>query len=195
MESFEAFAKRLAHELGLEGALDGLRLSATEEGFQKVARTLWAINEFMYVTTRGLPGNAISAYHQFWERYHDQILGLSVDASKCRDVASRLEDIFARHGARLRPSLPHGTSLTPELIANARLFTAIQDFTIRLRKSPYELAQRRPQLFNPTRIMKDTEIIDALLRELGAESQYDKRRKFARQHDAFSTFQYRPHYP
>lgn len=145
----------------------------------KIADILWNLNQFLYVSTKDTPEDFVSTYHKFWEENHEEILGIQVSETRCAEVASRFEHIFATH-ERLRPRIDTGVSLAPELVANARFFTAIQDFTIRFRQSPYAIASRRPELFNPTEILKREELIDDLLRELGADSQYDKRRKFAK---------------
>lgn len=180
MKDFETFVKRLLRILSQSSEAKSLSLSNDEEDFEKVAKALWALNEFLYVTTDEVEDDAISAYHRFWRDNHTRLLDIRVDGSKCAEVAEKLEHLFKAYGRRLRPSSDEVSSLTPGLIANARFFTAVQDFTIRFRQSPYHIAEKMPELFEASRIVKNPELIDSLLRELGAESQYDKRRKFAR---------------
>lgn len=180
LKDFETFGRKTLRCLGLFDEAERFTLERSEQDLDKVAKLLWAMNQFLYVTTDELQGDAISAYHRFWRDNHEQLLDLRIDEPKCARVADILEILFATHADRLRPNLDGITSLTPELIANARFFTAVQDFTIRLRQSPYQVASRHPELFDASRIAEEGEVIDSLLRELGAESQYDKRRKFAR---------------
>lgn len=180
MNDFEVFAKRILRNLGLISEAEKFTLPDTQEARNAVANVLWSMNEFLYVTTDEHQEEEISAYHRFWRDNHEQLLNVRVDETKCADVSKVLEDLFAAHGDRLRPTLGGISSLSPELIANARFFTAVQDFTIRLRQSPYQIASKQPALFDAFRIVKEPALIDSLLRELGAESQYDKRRKFAR---------------
>jgi hypothetical protein len=181
MEEYVEFVKRTLRILGLNDAAENFHLSENDEDLEKVAHALWQLNEFLYVTTDRQKGDEISAYHQFWKRNCAHILKLGIDSQKCRAVAERLEHVFANPGSGLRPSLPDGLSLTQDQIANARFFTAVQDFTIGFdRHLPYRLAKKKPEMFDADKILNDDGLIDELLRELGADSQHDKRRQFAR---------------
>jgi hypothetical protein len=180
VRDFEDFVRRFGAALGLSDA-QNLELPADEQGFYRVAKALSVLNEFLYVTTPELQNGDMSEFHRFWRSYHSSILGIRIDEAKCRSVAQRLEELFAAYGQTLRPQLPEDISLSPELIANCRFFTAVQDFSIRLRPiEPYLIAARLPRLFDASEVLGSDSTIDSLLRELGAESQYDKRRKFAR---------------
>jgi len=155
------------------------RLPKNEEGYRMAAKVLWALNRFLYISTNETKRGYISKYHEFWEEEHEGILKIEINEDKCFQFAAKLEHIFATYG-RLRPRIDERLALTPKLIANARLFTAVQDFKIRFRQSPYSIASNRPELFQASSILEKPGIVDELLRELGADSQYDKRRKFAR---------------
>ncbi|MGA2791626.1 MAG: hypothetical protein ABSF00_12780 [Candidatus Bathyarchaeia archaeon] len=177
MNDLEDFVNQVLNDLGSDKKL---KLSNGEADFEKVANVLWTLNQFLYVTTDELEGPYLSAFHRFWKKNHERLLDVRVDEGKCESVAETLEHWYANCGDKLRPSVSGAKSLSPHLIANARFFTAVQDFTIKLRKSPYEIASRCPELFDARRIVEDEAVVDSLLRELGAESQYDKRRKYAK---------------
>lgn len=180
-EEFQSFVRKALADLGVKTA-EQFSFRGGKADTERVTRFLWTLNEFLYVQSDSGGKEVISPYHQFWIDHYQEILGLSIDENQCGRVAERLEFLFREHANSegFHPSLGGFVDLTPRSIANARLFTAAQDFTIRFRESPYSIAHEQPELFDAERILKDPQSIDALLRRLGAESQYDKRRKYAR---------------
>jgi len=178
LQQFEEFVRQVLNDLGLGEEAARFKLESNEDDFEKVAKFLWSLNKFLYVE-RGQNSQTISDFHEFWENNHQNVLGLRIDYEKCKKVAERLEYLYTAPGTRIQHSLDGYSELETQLVADARFFTSIQDFRYGFRKSPYQIASEKPDLFDASKIAKNEELVDSLLRELGAKSQYDKRRKFA----------------
>ena len=144
---------------------------------ENVAVFLDALNRFFYQEYIEDGQEYVSKFHKFWELNHEAILGFKVDDAQCTKMAKVLENIFSKHPFKVDADV---TGLKPELIANARYFTIVQDFKVRI-KDPYKLARTRPELFDAESILADfPESTNKLLDYLGAKSQTDKRQKFSR---------------
>jgi hypothetical protein len=190
---FEQFIKELLTIIGFENEARMFKLTEDSPGFQISAHALQKINEFLYVTDSSIGRNPeenrdfISRFHKFWRKHHAEIVNPAIDEIKCLQVARSLEEAHATYGLQL-PSTQQAlftpgniANLSPKQIANVRFFTITQDFKIRFRVDPYDLSLSKPHLFNAKGILDNyPSTTDELLHELGAETQTDKRHKFAR---------------
>ena len=121
--------------------LHRLQTSTDEkDSVSKIAEGLWELNKLLYVTTAETRSDFISDYHEFWSEHCSEVLGMEINREKCLDVAKRLEDLFVHHGDRLRPTIDPELNLTPHAIANARFFSAAQDFSLKIDEKPYSIA-------------------------------------------------------
>lgn len=155
-------------------ALSDARLSETE----RARRFLSELAAFLYQDLSEDNHDHISAYHEWWERHHLDVLGLKVDDTQCRRVAHVLAEIFAEGQVQVRPP---SQQLPPSLVANVRFLTAAQDFGGRFRGDPFDLAASAPSLFDPACILADFPgAIDRILHHIGAQAQFDKRHDYAR---------------
>ncbi len=155
------------------------------EASELIAKTLHEISQFVYAQSPRTKGEKseegpdyFSDFHKFWEANHDSILDAQVDEKRCRLVAERLETYYRPYDfAEIVDT--HG--LSKQDIANARLFVTVQDFGVGFQVDYYELARRRPELFDARRILENPHHIDEMARELGvADYQPDKRLEWAR---------------
>jgi len=159
------------------------KLPEDREAAKLIANSLHTINRFIYTQSSKLKGlkcmtrygsaDYFSEFHKFWEENNKQILDIYVNDEKCKEVAESLESNY-------RPFSPSSIvdvkGLSPQQIANTRLFTAIQDFGFGLRLDYYSLARQRPYLFNPEEISRHPEYTNQLLTQLGvSDYQPDKR--------------------
>jgi len=153
-----------------------------------IASILREINRFMYTQTEEIARmkcatpygevNYFSEYHKFWEENHKAILGIHVDEEKCREVAEKLEEYYHPFSPS---SVMDVEELEPQKIADARLFIAIQDFGFGLPQNYYELARRKPYLFDARELLSNPNYINEMLTELGvADYQPDKRIEWIR---------------
>ena len=191
---FEQFIKELLKITGFEEEAKRFKITEGDLGYQISARVLQEINEFLYITDPKIGKNAdyknkdfISKFHKFWKKYHPKIINPTIDEDKCCQVAQVLEKVHATYSSQLSSTqkalfTPGDiTNLTPRQIANVRFFTITQDFRIRFKVDPYSLAPTKSYLFDAETIhSKYPSPTDELLHELGAETQTDKRHKFAR---------------
>ncbi len=150
-----------------------------EQAARAMARTLYAISQFMYARSSRAVGDSkagppyFSEYHRFWEDNSETILGLEVDEGQCRRVAERLEHYYKPYSL-LRITDTRG--IKKGLIPNVRLFVTIQDFGVGFRDNYYKLAVERPELFDPRKIASHPEYANEVARFLGVEDyQPDKR--------------------
>ncbi len=178
-ELFREFLRELLNGLGVRDAsvlanIDGNLSLEVISGF------LHSVNMFLYQSYETDGMQYLSKYQAFWKENHSEILGFRIDEERCLRVASILEGIFG--GGRRRFAVSADTKgLTANQIANVRFFTIIQDFKIRFRKDPYSIARQKPDLFDARNILDDfPKSVNELLSLLGADSQTDKRQKFAR---------------
>ena len=156
----------------------GLRKEAPKLNEKQIAGILNRLNEFLYQSYKEGDRKFISKFHKFWKENHEKILEIRVDEKKCEEVAKILESIFAE---KTFPVSGDVEELTPHQIANVRFFAIIQDFIIRFKIDPYKLAKEKSYLFNPKEILDNhPAITDEFLHHIGADSQLDKRHKFAR---------------
>ena len=190
---FEQFIKDLLKIAGFKEEAKSFKLTNNDFGYEISANVLQKINNFLYITDPSIGKNSdynkhfISKFHKFWKLYHPKILQPAIDEDKCRQVAQVLDRVHATYGSQLSSTqkalfTPGDiTNLTPHQIANVRFFTITQDFRIRFKVDPYSLAPTRPHLFDAETILNNyPSTTDELLHELGAETQTDKRHKFAR---------------
>ena len=190
---FKAFVKSILREAGFAQAAAEFELTNDECGYEVCARILQELNNFLYVADPAIGRNPdwkkdyISRFHKFWRKHHQRIINPSINDTQCRRMAQILETIHTSYSAQLgsAQSSLFVTGNTGELsshqIANVRFFTITQDFRIKFQIDPYFLASSRPNLFDARQILDDyPAMTDALLHELGAETQTDKRHKFSR---------------
>jgi hypothetical protein len=169
-EVFAAFRNDLLRALGVAPG-------RSEISAENVADFLKTLNRFFYQEHAKDDEKHISEFHKFWELNHEEILGFHIQDDQCAKMAQVLEKIFSAKPFKVDADV---TGLSHELIANARYFTIIQDFKIRI-KSPYDLARTAPELFNARSILANSpNFANRLLDYLGAKSQTDKRQKFSK---------------
>ena len=183
----EAFLKRLLAPVDKEASLKFCLPSNDEEAASLIANILSQISQFFYAQPAALKGikcntawgtaDYFSEFHRFWEEHHELVLGVSVNEAKCKAVAERLE-------ASYNPFSPSSVfdiyELTPQQIANTRLFTTIQDFGFGLKGDFFALAQEKPYLFKPTEVIQHLSYARQQLEYLGvADYQPDKRMEWA----------------
>lgn len=115
-----------------------------------------------------------SKFHRFWEKHHEQILGLGEpNAIIARLIAEKLEIYYNPFSPR---EVIDTHNLSKEDIANVRLFTTIHDFGFGFTINYFKLAKDNPDLFNSKKIVEKPELVSELARELGVDDyQPDKR--------------------
>jgi hypothetical protein len=97
-------------------------------------------------------------------------------------VAQVLEELHAAHGGRFHAPQDRIAGLSRELIANVRFITAAQDWKLRQKVNPYEIAREHPEWFEARRIATDPEAsINRILTAVGVKpDQATKRVDYAR---------------
>jgi len=174
MKEFIDFLVSLATHLGIETR--NLCLPAKEEEQCELAsKILHEINTFFYQKSPKLPVSYISQFHAFWEQYHEKILDPQIDSQTCLKVAEVLEGIFQGNQIKIAADT---IDLTKEQIAQARFFTAIQDFKIDINRqgNPFQIYKQKPECFDPKKILQNELLVDTFLTLIGAEAQRDKRK-------------------
>jgi hypothetical protein len=191
----EQFMKVLLSSIGLDEQAKNFRFSEKSSP-QLSADVLQKINDFLYVSDVSLGRNKennkayISKFHKFWKENHTAIINPEIDKEKCLLVAEVLEKIQSQGNSLFKSGNVEG--LTQNQIANVRFFTVTQDFKIRFKTDPYPLALSKPKWFNAETIVNNyPKTTDALLNVLGADSQADKRHKFAKLSAEFLIDKYR----
>jgi hypothetical protein len=180
---FEEFIKHLLAPINAKLS-DKFKLADDDKkNAELIAKILYQINKFFYTQTNKVraskcttpygPTEYFSEFHKFWEHNHRQILDVSIDDSKCEMVAERLELNYKPFSPK---SIMDIRGLTPQQVADIRLITAIQDFGFGLGEDYYDLARKKPHLFDATELSRNPEYIIEILRHLGvADYQPDKR--------------------
>lgn len=186
-KQIEDFLKRLLAPIDKEASLKFCLPGNDEEAASLIANILSQISQFFYAQPAALRGikcntawgtaDYFSEFHKFWEEHHEFVLGVSVNEAQCKKVAERLETSYNPFS----PSSVFDTyQLTPQQIANTRLFTAIQDFGFGLKRDFFALAQEQPYLFEPTEVIRHPNYARQQLEYLGvADYQPDKRMEWA----------------
>jgi hypothetical protein len=179
LELFREFLHELMSELGVgdSGVLGKLDANLSPK---VLSSFLYSVNEFLYQSYETDGEQFLSKYQAFWQENHSEILDFRIVEDNCLRVASILEEIY-RVGQTQFAVSGDTEGLTLNQIANVRYFTIIQDFKIRFRRDPYSVAKQCPNLFDARTILDDfPKSVNELLNLLGADSQTDKRQKFAR---------------
>jgi hypothetical protein len=174
MNDFIDFLRRLAAHMGLTLA-DEL-VSPNEAGQCAMAANILAeINRFFFQRISTVPQGYVSQFHVFWEKYHERVLDPKVDIPSCLKVARVLESIYRENEVRVQLD---PLDLSKEQVAQVRFFTAIQDFKLDIGKkgNPFEIYKRKPECFEPARLLKNELLVDTFLTLIGVESQRDKRK-------------------
>ncbi len=157
LELFREFLHELMSGLGVEnaGVLGKLDANLSPE---VLSSFLYSVNRFLYQSYETDREQFLSKYQAFWQENHSEILDFRIDEENCIRVASVLEEIF-RGGQRQFAVSGDTKGLTPN----------------------HSVAKQRPSLFNARNILDDfPKSVNELLNLLGADSQTDKRQKFAR---------------
>lgn len=144
---------------------------------EEKAELLDTINSFFYQSP---DGKHISEFQIFWKEKAEDVMGFEVDKSRCKKIASKLEDLHEKVESKGRKiTIQEDTSGLSEMqIANARYFTAAQDWGFTFRSSPYEIARKKPEVFEPKNIIKNhPKPADEMLDALGAKSQREGKRR------------------
>lgn len=130
-------------------------------------------------------GSYISSFHEYWEAFHEDILNVSINQEKAKEIAETFEMVFANidNYSHLEVSPPvNRQGLSAENICNVRFFTAIQDFKIDIYKQgrdPFQKYIENPEWYEAQHIIDDESNIIGFLQYLGATgSQGDKRQKW-----------------
>lgn len=170
--------------LGLVG-LESKPRMGTEEKRQLLSK----LNAFLYQTYDGI-GTTIalddeefayfSDFHKYWETHHQEILGIEVaPPSRCHDVALVLDKIHQEQGDTIYRLPFHTENISHQQIAEARFFTANQDFRDSIPMDTYDKIVSHPEGFDRHRIARSPE---DFLKLIGVTnlSQTDKRTQFAK---------------
>jgi hypothetical protein len=151
------------------------------------AATLRKLNEFLYQQPPTRQAGYISPFHEFWERWHREVISPSIDRSQCQQVSRSLAYLFAHPGEHpkyeLTPPIDR-CGLPDEAVADVRFFTVIQDFKIHLYKqgrNPFAKYCETPEWFDARAIVGKPALVDSFLSYLEARSQGDKRRSWMMQ--------------
>jgi len=165
---------KIAHEL----------IAAGEErtGLEAFGNLLWELNRFLYLHTEGLEAGRISRFHKIWAELAPRILQLRIDDEQCLKIAQVFEGLHAANGGRFRAPQERTAGLSKEQIANVRFITAAQDWKLKQKGNPYEIAREHPDWFEPRRIADDPEAsIGRVLDAMGLRpDQASKRVDYAR---------------
>jgi hypothetical protein len=174
MKEFINFLVRLANHLGVETGKLNLPTKEKEQA-ELASRILNEINKYFYQQTSTLPNTYTSQFHSFWQQYHATVLAPVIDPRTCLKVAQVLEGIFRTNDIKIGADT---IDLTKEQIAQARFFTAIQDFKIDInrRGNPFQIYKKKPECFDPKKILQNHLLVDTFLNLIGADAQRDKRK-------------------
>ncbi|MHC4573969.1 MAG: hypothetical protein ACYS76_07535 [Planctomycetota bacterium] len=174
MSEFLGFLKKLVSHLKIDISVEELEAKISDE-YEIAARVLYEINRFLYQRHANLERDYISEFHKYWKCNHEQILCPVIGKDEALKVAEVLEGVYANNTIRVQLNT---LDLDPEVIANVRFFTAIQDFKIDIsaKTNPFELYKLNTDFFNPRKILDNELLIDEFLNRIGAESQRDKRK-------------------
>jgi RNase P subunit RPR2 len=179
MSTFLEFLVRMASHLGITISVDELKKNCKDED-ELVAKILHEISKYFYQRHKNLEKEYVSEFHKYWKEHHEDVLNPEIDRDVCRKVAEVLENIYKNNKIKVQLDT---RGLKPEEIANVRFFTAIQDFKIDInaKGNPFEFYKNNPAVFDAAKILKNEALITKLLDFLGASSQTDKRKKWAKQ--------------
>ena len=153
-----------------------------QKGLERFGDLLWELNVFLYLHTEGLEATWISRFHKIWAEFASRILQLRIDDEQCLKVAQVFERLHSANGGRFRAPLERTAGLSKEQIANVRFITAAQDWKLKQKGNPYEIAREHPDWFEPRRIADDPEAsIGRVLAAMGLRpDQASKRVDYAR---------------
>jgi hypothetical protein len=174
-----------------------------QRGLEQFGDVLWELNRFLYLHTPGLEPKWISRFHKVWAEFAPRILQLHVDDDQCLKVAGVFERLHAVNGGRFRAPPERTVGLSKEQIANVRFVTAAQDWKLKQKGNPYEIARQHPDWFDSRRIASEPEaLINQILGALGVKpDQATKRVDYARngaefllQHYGGSAFELGPNH-
>ena len=173
LQAMEAQSKA-AHELLVAGK--------EQEGLERFGDLLWDLNRFLYLHTADLEAKWISPFHKVWAEFAPRILRLEIDEDQCLKVAQDFERLHAANGGRFRAPQERTVGLSKEQIANVRFITAAQDWKLKQKANPYEIAVEHPDWFQANRIAADPEAsIAKVLAAVGVKpDQATKRVDYAR---------------
>ena len=169
-------------EVQSKAAYELLVAGEEREALEKFGDLLWELNRFLYLRTPGLELKWISRFHEVWAEFAPRILRLHVDDDQCLRVAQIFERLHAANGGRFRAPQERTAGLSKEQIANVRFITAAQDWKLKQKENPYEIAREHPEWFEPSRIAADPETsIGQVLAAVGVKpDQLTKRVDYAR---------------
>lgn len=173
ISEFINFLFQLSKNLDLNLSLEKFKKNIKNE-YEVAAKVLNEISRFFYQKNKKLKKDYISEFHKYWKENHEKILAPGIDNKMCKKLAEVLETIYKENKVRVQLDT---LDLTSEEIANVRFFTAIQDFKIDIsvKINPFEIYKRKPECFEAGKIINNELLVDSLLREIGADSQRDKR--------------------
>lgn len=169
-------------EVQSKSAYDFLAAGREPEGLKKFGNLLWEINRFLYLHPQELEPKWISRYHKVWAQFAPRILQLQIDDDNCLKVAQVFEKLHVGNAGRFRAPQERTSGLSREQIADVRFITAAQDWKLKQKGNPYEIARQHPDWFEPKRIASDPEaLINQVLGALGVRpDQATKRVDYAR---------------
>ena len=163
------------------------------ENVRKARKIVSELNRFLFtrhddigtVHALGQELSYFSDFHKFWERNHEEILGMRIDGHACTEIADALHQIYEQTGGRAFRNLYDTCGLEKADICRVRLLTANQDFRGSRKFSDFaKVFEDDPTIFDIERIIEDP---DGFLAAIGVTglSQGDKRRRFAQQFAKF----------
>lgn len=145
------------------------------------------INEFLYTNYEGIETtialNAemeyFSDFHKYWHMNHSEILDITIDEDKCREVAIALHEVYVRTRGKAFREVYDTKELSKSDICRIRLLTANQDF-----RGSLDFG-KLITVFNSDKSTFDEKVIlddpQSFLKEIGVSlrSQGDKRAQYA----------------
>lgn len=177
MKGFKKVLEDILEELGINDKLELDEILISQVMLKN-------INRYLYQKK----GDYISAYHEFWEKNHRDILNIKIDIEQAEKIAKRFDEVFKNiskyKDIEITPKI-NISEITKEDIADVRFFTAIQDFKINIYKNgrdPFQQFLKNPEWFKAEEIIKNGE--DNILKFLNyldaTGSQGDKRSNWMR---------------
>lgn len=158
---------------------------SNQENQNQYREILKIINEYFYVensklgTTNPLDEEIdyFSPFNKFWEENCEKILDIQISENIVNKIAKKLLSIIDDNNELL--PIKGGEKSPPkdmasEDIAKVRFFSANQDYKIDI-KNPYKIYTENPSYFDKKELIDNKDKQNALIRSLGAKSQYDKR--------------------
>lgn len=154
-------------------------------------KLLLLLNEYIFQTTDSLGKTQFngeefpyfSEYHKYWEKHHRDLLDVKINEERALEVAKALSNAKSIFGNAIFRVNHNVTNLTRQDIAQARYFTANQDFRGSINE-PYNKIKQYPEKFQSQWIYDNANDFLSLI-GVSRKSQNDKRIDFAKKSALF----------